>query len=209
MTKMVNQWRPRLVIGIAMVFGLFGTEQTIAAPEKFVFDKAHTEIIFNYSHVGNSTAYGQFNDFDGEIVIDTDEPANSRVDVTIKTASVDTGVVKFDEHLRSSDFFNTDKYPEMRFVSKSVTPAGKTSYRIVGELTIKAQTRPVTLIANLNFKGDHPLGRLLKNYKGVHVAGFSASTQVFRSEFGLGLFAPLTSDHVNIIIETELFRQEG
>ncbi|MDH3638840.1 MAG: YceI family protein [Gammaproteobacteria bacterium] len=180
-----------------------------AAPEKFTFDKNHTEIIFTYSHVGNSTAYGQFDEYDGDIVIDLEEPKNSRVSVTIKTASVNTGVEEFNKHLRSADFFETDKYPVMTFVSTSVTPAGKTTWRVDGDLTIKGNTKPAILIANLNFKGAHPLGKFLKKYKTVHVAGFSATAQLFRSEFGLGMFAPLTSDLVNIIIETELFRGDG
>ncbi len=193
----------------SVLLGLAATPLAVAAPEKYTFDKDHTEIIFNYSHVGNSTAYGQFNDFDGEVVIDPEDPRNNRVNVTIKTASVNTGVTDFDEHLRSSDFFEVDKYADMTFVSTSVTPVGKTTWRVDGELTIKGITKPVTLVSTLNFKGDHPLGKFLKKYKDVHVAGFSAKTQVFRSEFDLGMFAPLTSDLVSIIIETELFRQDS
>lgn len=201
----IRRWSASSVIGL-LSLGL--CPPLAAAPEKYAFDKNHTEIIFNYSHVGNSIAYGQFDEFDGNFVIDLEEPANSRVDVSIKTASVNTGVAEFDKHLRSPDFFETEKYPEMTFVSTSVTQAGKTAWRINGDLTIKGNTRPVTLIAKLNFKGPHPLGKFLKKYEAVHVAGFSATTQLFRSEFGLGMFAPLTDDVVNIIIETELFRED-
>jgi len=209
MPKVERRRKRSLPAAIALAISLGLAHVVVAAPEKFTFDKNHTEIIFTYSHVGNSTAYGQFDEYDGDIVIDLEKPENSRVNVTIKTASVNTGVEEFNKHLRSPDFFETEKYPEMTFVSTAVAAAGKTTWRIDGDLTIKGNTKPVTLIAKLNFKGNHPLGAFLKKYETVHVAGFSATTQLFRSEFGLGMFAPLTDDLVSIILETELFRQDA
>lgn len=176
------------------------------AAESFSFDKGHTEIIFAYSHLGNSTQHGSFGDYDGTIVIDEKDPTKSTVDVTIKAASIDSGVSALDDHLRSGDFFDVEKFPDIRFVSTAVKPIGKTQVEITGDLTIKDNTKPVVMVATLNFKGEHPLGPFVESYKGKHVAGMSATTRVLRSDFGVGAFAPLTGDLVDITIETELFR---
>ena len=126
------------------------------AAETYTFDKGHTEIIFAYNHLGNSTQSGTFNDYDGTIVIDEKDPTKSTVDVTIKAASIDSGVTALDEHLRGGDFFDVEKFPDIRFVSTAVKPISKTQVEITGDLTIKDNTKPVIMVATLNFKGDHP-----------------------------------------------------
>lgn len=181
---------------------------TAQAAETFTFDKGHTEIIFAYDHVGNSTQHGSFDDFDGEIVIDEADPTKSSANVTIKAASVNTGVTALDDHLRTADFFDVEKYPEITFVSTSVKQIAKTQVEIAGDLTIKDNTKPVVLTATLNYKGEHPLSPYLEYYKDKHVAGLSATAQFLRSDFGVGFAAPLTGDLVALTIETELFRSE-
>ncbi len=190
---------------LALAFAFGATAQ---AAEIFTFDKGHTEIIFAYDHVGNSTQHGRYDDFDGEIVIDESDPTKSSAKVTIQAASVNTGVSALDDVLRSAEFFEVEKFPEITFVSTSVKQIAKTQVEITGDLTIKDITKPVVLTATLNFKGLHPLSPYLEYYKDKHVAGLSATARIVRSDFGVGFGAPLTGDLIDLTIETELFRAE-
>ena len=192
---------------LAMASAILLAAGAAKAEEVYGFDPGHTEIIFTYSHFGQSTAYGQLNAYDGVITLDADDPAASSIDVTIDAASLDSGFEALDTHLRSADFFDVETYPQIRFVSTEVRPTGDDSAEVTGNLTIKDVTKPVTLTVRLNYKGRHALADFVPEYD-VEVAGFSASASVKRSEFGLGMFAPGVSDEVGLIIETELFRQK-
>jgi len=174
------------------------------AAETYSFDKNHTEIMFFYNHVGLSNQSGRFDEFDGSLVFDQKKPQNSKIEVTIKTASIDTDVAPLDEHLRSADFFNAAKHPEIKFVSTSVRQTGAKNGRVEGNLTMNGMTKPVTLDVTFNFAGEHPLAPYIPAYAGAPYTAFAARTTVLRSDFGLGKFAPLTSDTVEIVIETEM-----
>lgn len=192
----------RTLFGAALLAA--GMTAAQAAPDSFTFDKTHTKVMFSYFHVGMSTQYARFDTVDGDVVFDVEKPENSKVSVTIDPASVDTDVKPLDDHLKAEDFFNVAKYPKVTFVSTEVRKTGTKTYQIVGNLTMKGKTHPVTLDATLNHLGDHPLAGFIKAYAGATFAGFSARTRIRRSDFDLGLYAPLTSDVVDIIIETEL-----
>ena len=112
-----------------------------------------------------------------------------------------------DEHLSSADFFEVAKFPEITFKSTSVRQTGVDLGAVTGDLTIHGQTRPVTLDVALNFQGDHPLAPFIEDYAGAPYAAFTASTAISRSDFELGMFAPLTSDRIEIVIQTEMRRQ--
>jgi len=180
------------------------TAAPVQAADTYLFDKGHTEIIFKWNHVGLSTQSGEFRDYDGSVVFDRENLANSKVDVVIRTASLDTGVPALDEHLRSGDFFNVEANPEITFKSTSVKQTGVDQGAVTGDLTINGVTKPVTLDVKLLFEGDHPLAPFLEAYAGAPYVAFSARTEILRSEFGVNFGAPLTSDHIQIVIETEL-----
>lgn len=177
-----------------------------SAAENYAFDKAHTEILFSYSHLGNSRAFGSFQEFMGDVALDKDDPSASRIDVTIAATSIASGLDAFDTHLKSADFFHAEAFPEIRFVSTSVEPTGDTTASVTGELTIKDQTRPVVLDVTLNYLGEHQLGAYVPDYAGMEVAGFSAKGTLLRSDFGLDMLVPMVGDEVELIIETELLR---
>lgn len=185
----------------------FFSHSAMATPENFEFDKAHTNILFAVNHLGLSNFYGQFNDFDGNLVFDQEQPANSKVEVTIRTASVDTDVPKLDEHLLAEDFFDAARFPTISFKSKTVSKVSKSRYHVLGDLTLHGVTREVTLLATLNHIGEHPLSKLLEKYKGAYYTGFSATAVIRRSEFGIESYVPNVADEVNIRIETELRRK--
>ena len=191
---------------LAGVITLYG-QGVMAAPDKFEFDKAHTNILFSVNHLGLSNFFGQFNDFDGHVVFDQEKPANSKVEITIRTASVDTDVPDLDKHLLAEDFFDAAKYPDIRFKSNTVVKAGRNRYHVIGDLTLHGVTRQVTLLATLNYAGDHPLSKFLDKYKGAYYAGFSATAVIRRSEFGITSYVPNVADEVKIVIETELRRR--
>lgn len=188
----------------ALALGLVTSQQ--AAADTYQFDKAHTEILFSYSHLGNSRAYGSFRQFDGEVVLDQDDPSQSRIDVTIDAASVDTGFDAFDTHLKSADFFAVETWPEIRFVSTAVEPTGETTALVTGDLTIKEHTREVVLDVTLNYLGEHQLGAFVPDYADMEVAGFSARTTLLRSDFAVDMLTPMVGDEVELVIETELLR---
>jgi len=196
---------PVAALGIGAL-GLAVVAEPAAAADTFNFDPFHTEIIFSYNHLGNSRAFGEFREFDGEVVLDRENPANSRIDVTIAAASIDTGVAPFDTHLKSADFFEVETFPEITFVSTAVEPTSDTTARVTGDLTIKEHTRPVVLDVTLNYLGEHQLADFVPDYAGMEVAGFSATTTLLRSDFGVDMMVPMVADEIELIIETELLR---
>jgi polyisoprenoid-binding protein YceI len=177
-----------------------------AAAEAYGFDKAHTEIIFSYNHLGNSRASGEFRSFDGEVVLDRDDPSQSRIAVTIDPTGIDTGVSIFDTELKGANFFDAATYPEITFVSTAVEPTSDTTARVTGDLTIKDSTREVVLDVQLNYLGEHQLADFVPDFANMEVAGFSARTTLLRSDFGLDMFVPMIGDEVELVVETELLR---
>ena len=206
-----NSWfrEHRAVVLAALLVALaISAPQAVSAADTYKFDKPHTKILFFWNHVGLSNQSGRFDDFEGELVFDQEKLENSRVEVTIKTASVDTDVPALDEDLLSENFFNASKHPTITFVSKQVRQTGTKTGQVMGDLTANGVTKPVTLDVTFNFKGVHPLSPYLEKYKDAEYVGFSARARVLRSEFGLGRFAPLTSDEIDIVIETEMRKAE-
>ncbi|MDJ0946545.1 MAG: YceI family protein [Kiloniellales bacterium] len=204
-TKM-TLWRALAVSGGMAAALALGT--AAQAANTYTFDKGHTKILFFWNHLGLSNQSARFDDVDGTLVFDSEKPETSKIEVTIKTDSIDSDVPAFDDHLKSADFFNAEKHPEITFVSTAVRKTGSKSGQVEGDLTVNGVTKPVTLDVTFNFQGEHPLSAYSETYKGAQYVAFSARTRVLRSEFNLGLYAPLTSDTVDIMIETELRRVE-
>ena len=203
-----SAWRNLALSGALMAAVALGAGTAAQAAGTYTFDKGHTKILFFWNHLGMSNQSARFDDFDGTVVFDPEKPETSKVDVTIKTASVDTDVPAFDDHLRSGDFFNAEKHPEITFVSTTVRKTGTDTGQVDGDLTINGVTKPVTLDVTFNFMGEHPLSAFNENYKGAQYAAFSARTRVLRSDFKVDRYAPMVSNTVEIMIETELRKVE-
>ena len=139
-------------------------------------DKAHTDIAFTVAHLGVSKTRGSFTDFDGTVIADGKKPENSSIQFTIKTASINTGNSARDEHLRSKDFFETDKYPEITFKSTKVTKR-KDGFTATGNLTMHGVTRQVSL----PFTVTGPQ----KGFKGELHMGVETSVALNRKDYGL------------------------
>lgn len=179
----------------------------LAAADSYSFDRDHTKILFVYNHLGMSNQYGRIMDYDGTVVFDEENPENSKVEIVLRAASIETDVPALNDELRGEQFFDVVKFPEITFVSSEVRQTGKTKGQVLGTLTIKGNSKPVVLDVTFNYAGEHPLSPYVDTYKGVQTATFSAETTLLRSDFGVERFAPLTSDAVKIIIETELWKQ--
>ncbi len=185
------------VVLAALLAGLIS--QPAAAADRFVMDKAHTNVAFLINHLGYSNMLGQFQDFEGEFVFDKGAVGNSRITLTIRTASIDTDHEARDKHLRSPDFFNALEFPTMTFTSTGVAKTGDNTGRVTGDLTLLGITHPVTLDVTFNKMAPHPI----PYYKGVMVAGFSARGTLKRSAFGMKYGLPSLGDEITLILEVE------
>jgi len=163
----------------------------------YTLDSSHGYITFTYSHLGFSNPRVGFNSFDAKLELDSDAPENSTIGVTIDASSIDSRVAEFNEHLNSSDFFNTAEHPTITFESTKVETTGDNTFDVTGNLTILGTTKPVTLAATINKAANHPM-------KDVPTVGVSASARIKRSEWGLGAYVPAVSDEVVLSIEVEL-----
>lgn len=132
----------------AVIVVMAGTISTAAANETHKIDPARSNITFRLGHMMGKVN-GKFTKFDGKIDIDREHPQQSSVVVKIQASSIDTGIVKRDNHLRSAEFFNVAKYPEITFKSRSVKQTGPQSGDILGDLTMHGVTRPITLHVKL------------------------------------------------------------
>jgi len=165
----------------------------------WAIDPTHTEVGFVARHLMVSKVRGSFPDVTGTVTVDEDV-TKSVADVTIKTASVTTGTPDRDAHLKSADFFDSETYPDMTFVSTSFD--GET---LTGDLTIKDVTKPVTLDVEFNGVATDPWG----NEK----AGFEATTEINRADWGLTWNANLekggvlVSEKIKLVLDVQLGKQ--
>lgn len=187
----------RRLIAASTIAASLALGGTAYAADTYVLDKGHTEIRFSWSHFGVSKMSGLILDYKGALNFDAASPENSKLDFTAKTDSLWTHVEKLDLHLKSADFFDAAKFPEITFKSTKVEKTGETSGRITGDLTIKGVTRPVTLDTKLVFKGPHPMTK-------KPALGFQAVTTIKRSDFNVSTYVPAVSDEIDITINTEM-----
>jgi polyisoprenoid-binding protein YceI len=183
--------RPLLAAALALA-----STVAFAAPLTYKIDANHTDVVASWSHFGFSNPIAHFGKVDGNITYDPANVGASKVEVTIPLSGLDSHVLDFDAHLRSADFFDAEKFPAITFKSTSVKAAGKGKLKVTGDLTIKGVTKPVVLDVTINKTGMQPMAKR-------EAAGFSATTTVKRTDFGLGLYAPNVSDQVKLSITTE------
>lgn len=164
-------------------------------------DTMHSQVNFSAKHMGIMTVRGHFTDLKAELSFNEDDFTASTVEATISAASLVTNDAKRDEHLRTSDFLEVDKYPEIIFKSTKVERGEHDRYRMAGDLTIRGVTRPVTLDVVYSGQAKDPWGNTR--------AGFNAQGVIKRSEWGISFNAILetggvmVSDEVKIEIEVE------
>lgn len=161
----------------------------------WAIDPVHSEVSFVVRHLGVAKVRGRFDSFEGQIVT-ADDPLESSTAATIHTSSVSTGNAVRDEHVRGQDFLAVEDHPTMTFRSTGIRPDGE-NFLMDGELTVRGVTKPVTLALEVNGIG--------KGFEGKPVVGFSASTEINRSDFGVtaGPASAVVGDKVKITLDIE------
>jgi len=179
--------------------------QTATSTSTWTIDPTHTEVGFAVRHLMISTVRGRFGGVTGSVVADESNPTSAKIDVTIDVSSVDTRTEPRDAHLRSPDFFDTEKYPTMRFVGGTIDGDIDGDFTLTGKLTIRDITKDVTLDVTSEGKVRDPWGN--------DRVGFSAKGKINRSAFGLTYNQALEAggvvigDEIKLSIDVELVRQ--
>lgn len=167
----------------------------------YSLDKSHANIVFQIKHMGFSSYMGRFNDFDATLDFDPANPENSRLEVTVNVASIDTNHEKLEGELRGEKFFKTGEFPTITFVSTGIERTDEAEGTVTGDLTLMGITRPVTLEVTFNGGGAHPFGKF-------PALGFSASGAIDRTDFGMDFLAPeIVGTEVDLIIEAEFHKK--
>lgn len=197
---MKTSQRNRFTLALAAALLLTLPLAASAEPVTWVVDPVHSNVGFAVRHFFTPVP-GEFEDYQGVIVYDAEEPANSSVNVTVQAASIDTDNDKRDEHLRSPDFFAAEEHPTLSFESKKVAPLGDGKLAVTGDLTMRGVTKEVTIpVQVLGVMGDK--------------AGFAAEFTVDRQEYGINWNRALDQggtilgDEVEVSLAFEAQRQE-
>ncbi|MCG9696010.1 YceI family protein [Shewanella sp. Isolate11] len=167
----------KVFLSSLLAFGLMMAASVSAAD--YVIDKqgAHASIQFKVSHLGYSFVAGRFNDFSGNFSFDKDQLGAAKIEVTINTVSVDSNHEARDEHLRSGDFLNVEKFPQASFKSTSVEDKGEGKLLLNGLFTLNGVTKPISIDAQYIGEGKDPWG----GYR----AGFVGSSEFALKDFGI------------------------
>lgn len=166
----------------------------------YKLDSAHGKITWSVDHMGFSTYVGQFVAVQANLTLDPANPSASTLTATIPLTEVDTNSGGLDAHLQTADFFDTANHPVATFVSRSVTidAADPSEAVVVGDLTLRGVTRPVTMAVEFNQAGPS---------MGAYKAGFDGEATIKRSDFGIAYGLPVLGDEVTLHIEGEFVRQ--
>lgn len=176
---------------------LAGTSQA----ETYTVDKAHSEVLFSVRHMGVSRVTGRFNDFAGTITGDPAKPETSSVEFTIKATSIDTNDAGRDKHLRSADFFDVEKHPEITFKGSKITAKGQNKYDVAGTLTMHGVSKEVTLPVTM--------AGPVKDPRGNEKVGFETTLPLNRKDYGitwnraLDAGGVVVSDEVQVTVNLE------
>ncbi len=192
----------RFLLASLAVFAL--APAALAAPTTLAIDRGHSEVGFNIRHFFTKV-HGRFTDFDGTVVYDPQSLTTSSVEVTIRDSSINTANDRRDPELRGQEFFWVEKYPVITFKSAKVTPgADAQHFQVVGDLTMRGISKPVTL--NVEFLG---MGTITQGPRSSVQAGFVATTTINRKDWGIvwnqavdqgGVAGVMLSDDVDLVL---------
>ena len=177
-----------------------GTWIAAHAADTYTIDPNHTHATFKFQHLGLSAFDGKIPAQGGTIVLDRAQKTGN-IDVIFNLEGLATGVPKFDDHLRSKDFFEVEKHPTATFKASKVTFGGDKPATVAGNLTIKNVTKPVTLkVTSFNCVDKHPMEK-------VPACGANATATIKRSDFDLGFALPAIRDEIALEIEVEAMQK--
>ena len=200
----------QLLFGATLSFGIAGV--AMAAPAHYVplhgnpdgtyrIDPQHTNVFFTIGHVGITQFTGRFDQISGTYTFNAQDPQQDKVDITIPAAGINTNFSLRDQHLRSKEFFDVKKYPDITFVSTGYVPNGTDRGTLFGNLTLHGITKPVQFA--VQEIGAGKVAYLPKPWGG-YLSGFVAKTTIDRSDFGMIAYLPEgLSNAIHIKVEVE------
>ena len=165
------------------------------AADTYKLDPDHTSIVFRVMHLGVGYVYGSFAGATGSLKYDENDFANNSIEIQVSAAGLHTAVKKRDNHLRSPDFFHTEKFPKILFKSTSAKKIDNTSFEVTGDLSLLDKTRPITFNVVQTGQGKDPWGNFRR--------GFETKFSIKRSDFGMGFMLNAASDEVKVTVSLE------
>ena len=193
---------PLAIVAGTLLTGLAQAADLSAVPSgSYTVDPTHAYIHLQYNHLGLSNPILAFDEFTVDMDLNSTEPSKTRVAVDIKADSVITGSDIYYGLITGEKWFDVGANPAITFTSKSVTANDDGTFALMGDLTIKGMTKPVTLDVTINAAMQHP-------FEKKPVVGISATGNLNRSDWGLGANAPYISDEVTLEIQAEMFKAD-
>lgn len=174
---------------------------------KWLLDPAHSELTFKIKHLMISNVSGAFKDFSAKVETEETDFSKANINLTAEMNSISTNNEQRDAHLRNSDFFEVEKFPQLKFISTGMERANDESFYLYGNLTLKGVTKPVKL--NMEFNG------IVKDPQGQEKAGFFVSGKINRSDWGINVNVALETgglmlgEEVRIQSEVQFIKQEA
>jgi polyisoprenoid-binding protein YceI len=202
---MLTKRKNLCVSALAFPAALALSSGAVAEPKTFVVDDEHFSIVFEIMHIGYAPVMGMFREVEGEFVYDEEARELSSGQLVFKSDSVYTNHEKRDNHVRDTDFLNTDEYPEITFTVTDFETTGENTGKVTGDLEMLGQTNPVVLDVTLNKAAVYPFGHE------EYTLGISASTTLKRSDWGMtyGLDQNMVGDEVTLRFGFEAIRESG
>ncbi len=186
----------RLLASSVLALGLFSSAAVVQADDYTIDNQGmHASINFRIQHLGYSWVYGRFNEFEGNFSYDEAKPDASKVEVTIKTTSIDSNHAERDKHLRSGDFLEVKNFPEAKFVSTAYKPNGDGTGTLSGDFTLKGVTKPLDIKVREIGAGKDPWGGFRR--------GFEGSAKFALADYGITTDLGPASKEVELILSIE------
>lgn len=166
---------------------------------RYDVDAAHTSVLFSVNHLGYSNYIGRFNKVDGTFFLDNADPLKSTLKMTVDIDSIDTNHEVLEGKLKGEDWFDAKKFPTASFISTKVEKISDSKARVSGDFTLHGTTRPIVVDVTFNGTAINPFAK-------GQAMGFSATTTIKRSDYGIKAYVPAVGDEVKLTIETELLQ---
>jgi polyisoprenoid-binding protein YceI len=170
-------------------------------PGVYQVEPYHSQVLFTVSHFGLSEFSGVLSGAAGSLKLDPAKPENSKLEVTVDSATILTPVQKLTDELKDAEWLDAGKFPKASFVSTKITPTGPNEATIAGELTLHGVTKPLTLKARFVGAGVNPIDK-------AYTVGFDGQGTIKRTEFGVSKYAPMIGDEVHLTIHAAFELQQ-
>jgi len=187
-----------VVTAAAILVSAVASHPASATAVPYAVDTVHSRVTFYVNHLGFSNSVGQFHLADATLNFDANDWSRSSIEARLPVDTLDLGDLKWQTHILSADFLEAAQYPEIHFVSTRVESTSAGHGKLYGNLTIHGVTKPVTLDLRLNKAGEHPMRK-------TPAVGFTATTVIKRSDFGVAAYVPAVADELDVRIEIEAY----